>query len=454
MQTTETRSLPWKKYSWYWVQNGFRYSAPNGAGEAYLQSGDQTTTSYRTGRRAAPDPTDGGFVNTSGSQIEFARELKVESDGDLGRNLPDNGHEFSSSLTQHLWPEPQTIYAKGTPYGDLLMHEGYCLPMLSPVMPPMDYPTDHSKVIDGSRLIRMTIPTAPEANLAQFLGELRERLPELPGSLAAKYSATTGKLSGTRDAAAAVGGEHLNMQFGIRPFIQDVQKLSRAVLDVNNIVRQYKRDSGLPIRRRASLDGSASSVQRPDEDVGIATPTFFNLGMPLFAGVPPTTVMDNYHSEVWFSGAYTYHLHEGHSFIDKMERYEQLANKLLGDRLTADVIWQLTPWSWLIDWQSDIGTFLSNISLFSSDSLVLKYGYVMHRTTCTREYRKTGITYSPGSSGPSSLVQFHTITRKERTRASPYGFGVDWTSLSASQLAILAALGLTKSPGGNLKYLN
>jgi hypothetical protein len=33
---------------------------------------------------------------------------------------------------------------------------------------------------------------------------------------------------------------------------------------------------------------------------------------------------------------------------------------------------------------------------------------------------------------------------KERVRANPYGFGIDDISLSARQLAILAALGLTR----------
>jgi hypothetical protein len=292
----------------------------------------------------------------------------------------------------------------------------------------------------------LTIPTAPEANLAQFLGELRERLPQFVGTALFHQGVT----------AHSLGEEHLNVQFGIKPFWNDVQKMARAVLDARKILRQYERDSGRYVRRRATLGGSSSSVARADISTHVIMPTFYGSDMHnvIWANSPPTTVVDNYHSEAWFSGAWQYHLEDADNFLAKMNYYEQLANKLLGTRFDASTFWELTPWSWLVDWNFDIGRFFRNVDALSSDSLVLRWGYVMHRTECTRVYQKVGLQLQPNAWGPTALEAFYTVSRKERHRATPYGFGVDMQALSPARIAILAALGLTKAPGGNLKFLN
>jgi len=185
-------------------------------------------------------------------------------------------------------------------------------------------------------------------------------------------------------------------------------------------------------------------------------PAFYGIGLQgdFYSNNPPTTVIDNYHSEAWFSGAWQYHLQDADSFLDRLYYYEQLANHLLGTRFTASTFWELTPWSWLVDWNFDIGRFFKNVDALSSDSLVLRYGYVMHRTECTRIYAKNGLVLQPGASAPISSQSYHTVSRKERLRATPYGFGIDMQALSPARIAILAALGLTKAPGGNLKFLN
>jgi len=150
--------------------------------------------------------------------------------------------------------------------------------------------------------------------------------------------------------------------------------------------------------------------------------------------------------DVWFSGAYTYHLPTDDGLIGRLERYEAEADRLLGIELTPAVLWELTPWSWLVDWLFDIGNLFQTSTLLSSDGLGLKYGYLMCHTRETHTYSwQKGIQFINGtSSGPI----YNTLRRetKERVKATPYGFGSAVTGFTSHQWAILGALGLTKAP--------
>jgi hypothetical protein len=218
---------------------------------------------------------------------------------------------------------------------------------------------------------------------------------------------------------------------------------------------QLKRDSGAQVRRRASfqdtntereLDVSSQSwfVYQPRMNLqSLQASTFYDTSV----SVPVLTAREYTQSRVWFAGAYQYYLADANNLIGRIEKITEQADYLLGIGVTPDVVWQVTPWSWLVDWFADIGTLLFNASRLSSDALVLRYGYVMHESIVTREYRASGFVPREGGEFPSSMGVSYTIHRKERHRATPYGFGIDMGALSATQNAILAALGLTKAPG-------
>lgn len=147
---------------------------------------------------------------------------------------------------------------------------------------------------------------------------------------------------------------------------------------------------------------------------------------------------------IWFSGAYTYHLHDGDSSSQKLKGFEQKFNHLFGLRLTPEVIWNLAPWSWLADWNFNIGSNISNATALSQDGLVMRYGYLMCDTVVTRSSTLRGAFTTTGTLPPftTSFVQH----RKERVKATPYGFGLNPASFNGRQWAILAALGMTKTP--------
>jgi len=118
------------------------------------------------------------------------------------------------------------------------------------------------------------------------------------------------------------------------------------------------------------------------------------------------------------------------------------AEKLLGLPLTPDVVWELTPWSWAIDWFSNAGSVISNVSAFKLGGLVMRYGYIMEETTITDTYSmaSAGFLDDTGPVPPSTI----TYTVKRRREANPFGFGLSWDGLSPSQMLITAALGITR----------
>jgi hypothetical protein len=118
------------------------------------------------------------------------------------------------------------------------------------------------------------------------------------------------------------------------------------------------------------------------------------------------------------------------------------ANYLLGTTLTPDVLWELTPWSWAVDWFSNAGEVVNNFTNMSVNGLVMRYGYMMEEKTSTKTYilDRCALNGLSNSAPPPSSV---TMTSKVRAPANPFGFGLSWEGLSPQQLLITAALGIT-----------
>jgi len=451
---TQSRIFAGTPSEYYYVQNGSSYKGNfNASGSGLLYSGDQTTTSYRSHRGISLDTTGDGFEQSSGSQVAFAKELQADAVQSGTRGLFnygftafDNGHEFATKKTTYSWfSQPRSMYAPGSQYGDLEYH-GSVLAINGPTPPSITLPSDGLIAVDGSRLFKEALPTKPEAGLLQFIAETRQDVPRILGESVLQHGAVN---------RHSAGDEFLNLQFGLIPTWSDIKKLAQSTLHAGKLLRQYRDNANREVRRRRSLPtvSTVTELVGPEEYpsigsfFGVPTTQLFWVSGPQLA---KTLVTDVTQTSAWFSGAFTYYMNEGHSILDRLDRYEEQANHLLGTRFSADTFWELSPFSWLADWYSDTGTFISNVVALDNDELVMRYGYVMHETRATRTFLKTGLTPREGSGAPATLRLDVEIVQKLRHRASPYGFGLTDTDLTLRQQAILAALGMTSGSGSRV----
>lgn len=277
----------------------------------------------------------------------------------------------------------------------------------------------------GTSAVARVLPTNPSSSMSTALGELlHDGLPSIPGS----------KMRDQVDLARRSGDEFLNLEFGWLPLVSDIKSFANAVKHSRQIIDQYVRDSDRKIRRRYSPDALTS--------VSTFTGTGLAHGQNIFC--PNSTVTKRSSTRVWFSGAFRYHVPVGDDFYSRLRHYESLSARLFDTRVTPELVWNLAPWSWAVDWFTNAGDVIHNISRLGLDGLVMQYGYAM-RHMRVEEYHRGSYNFSDDDGHHAGTVARGIGSEwKQRVRANPYGFGIDDTSLSAIQVAILAALGLTR----------
>jgi hypothetical protein len=228
----------------------------------------------------------------------------------------------------------------------------------------------------GTTAIARVEPTNPASDFSVAAGEfMSDGIPSPMGMSLLKDRTKIAK-----DA----GGEYLNVQFGWLPLVSDVHNIAKAVQGSHKILHQYRRDSDRKIRRGYMFPSDNRSQ--------VYKGAFF--GSPLGAFVDGVQT-ESVKRELWFKGAFRYHIPTTPDQLNKFEQYKQYADKILGIRLTPEVLWNLAPWSWAIDWFTNTGDLLHNISSVGHDGLVMQYGYVMfHREqtlTRTASYKSFGV---------------------------------------------------------------
>jgi len=293
--------------------------------------------------------------------------------------------------------------------------------------------TLYSKGATGFKRAR---PGNPVANAGQWLAELRD-LPTLPLRLLAR-------LRNFR----ALGSEYLNVQFGWKPFVGDLIKMYQLYQQLDKHLAQIARDNKRAIRRRRTISDTTDST---------STTSNFPTGWGAFFPAPPTGIGATFSSslttqvvtkeKIWFVGSFQYYIPD----VGSSQWTRRATAALFGLNPTPSLLWEVLPWSWLIGYFSNVGDAISNASSNAVDNLVANYAYVMRQTSVTTTYTAVGTAPSGSfggqkwSGGTFSSTGSTLLMTKSRARASPYGFGVEFGSLSAYQLSILGALGLSRS---------
>jgi len=409
----------------------------------------------------------------------------TESDGNWlhlpkGNDIADSGSEFYTRKTEILsYKRPYSVvHCKPTPgglqrnlrifggpfianaFGDRTHLNSNIAQSLGEIVPAFpDLSTSRAGlVVKGSLAVAACNPGNQIANVASAVGELLQDVPNIPG--AALWESRLRAL----ETLASTGDEFLNIVFGVLPTLSDMEQFVKAVHKVDKAVVQFERDSGRVVRRQFHFPKEVTTT----EEVlpGILSPvgsqpivvggvnTCSNVlyqdaqrGFPTYTTIRHRTV----ERDIWFSGAFTYHLPSWYDNGSRADRM-RLSAQLLGARPDLNTLWQLTPWSWAVDWVTNAGSFVKNLNSLLAYGTILRYGYVMETTTVTDTYRAGSVWATPA---PADTVIFKPpyptiapvtlrVTTKKRIKANPFGFGISWDGLSSIQQAIVAALGISR----------
>lgn len=290
----------------------------------------------------------------------------------------------------------------------------------------------------GTRAIAAVLPTNPLSGLTVTLGELRsEGIPSLPG---------IHSWEGRTSLARSAGKDYLSKEFGWDPLLSEIRNFARVSRRHDRLVRDFERGSGRKIHRRFGMPPEVTVTHGS----GNGQLLYPSLSLDYFVTTPKYDWTQTITKTRWFEGCFTYYLPPFDPDGSNWERNRQIAAKLYGVGLTPEVVYNLTPWSWALDWVSNAGDVFHNISAFRDNGLVMQYGFVMETVvnrfeTRTYNIRSREVEWGSGGYGtpPSSISSIVETITKVRYTATPYGFGLDWNGFTPFQLSILVALGMS-----------
>jgi len=392
------------------------------------------------------------WVAFQGSQVtdsenhSYWRSGLIREAKDVYLRIEDTGGDFTSEKKYLASPVNPVIQNVSS---GVIIPGGYTVTYKGAVRPTglgglVNFPasarsSDAQLAAFGTHAIAQCAPTNSVANLSTALLELyHDGLPKLMGAAMWKRRAES-----IRGVAKSSGEEYLNLQFGWKPLVGDVEDVAKGVLQIEKLVKQYYRDADRVVRRRYSFP----PVMKQEE-----VTVFSKCDALLVGGDDSTVRLPTSNQGVvvrrrlttinrWFSGAFTYHIPDyvGEWMLSASDK----ARKILGLEITPEVLWELVPWSWAIDWFANVGDLIQNVHNLSSDGLVMRYGYIMEHSMVRDTYIHIGPT---GFKDRKVFCEPYTfvVETKLRRRATPFGFGLDLSALTSQQKSILAALGLSR----------
>lgn len=280
----------------------------------------------------------------------------------------------------------------------------------------------------GAEAINRYRPGKPVHNFGVAIGELKDA-PRL------LYE----KVRSLRE----VGSNYLKFQFGWKPFLNDLFAFFDQMQNFDKELDNFQKQFGKPVRRKGPLPETTSEFEY-DVTAGASTRGAFG------SSIQSKVVTDRVRQKAtrWFSGSFTIPVPPDNRWLP----LDAVTRQMYGVTLTPDNLYQLVPWTWLIDWIGNVGDNVANFSALACQNMSLNYAWIMgtyevdvHRT-CELDF----LSYEPGTAYPVTpwSASCHSRTsnvRKLRVSPSPFSWRFTADELNAYKLSILAALGASRS---------
>jgi len=213
---------------------------------------------------------------------------------------------------------------------------------------------------------------------------------------------------------------NLEYQYGWAPLIGDLMKMTQFGEAFERRKAQLEHantKSGL--RRRITLESTSTSVVNNNKD-------WQSLGISCSGSEVITTHVERWATSRWKGAGWPDTSDAGKNW--------QVTRSLLGLGLSPATIWSAMPWSWMVDWFTDVGDFLeTNRNTFP---VYLESMAVMQSTTTTLVRNQRFITKGfTGGTGKMKLVS--KVRLPQTLLNAPTGFV---PALGDQQVGILASL--------------
>lgn len=270
----------------------------------------------------------------------------------------------------------------------------------------------------STKLFALTRPDSTQIDITRYVGELRE-LPSMLRGIGDEFL--------KKGIPYSLGHLNLTYKFGWLPFFKDTLNL----LDFQTTVKkrfdslQKLRDNGSTIRKATLFRGSNFNSYVDSMD-------YWKM-----------SVENQIDDTVW-----------GYTIWKTTESYPKTDEELIayarrtvygmsGANLGV-AAWNLMPWSWMIDWFSNVGTFLAANA--NSDEMVCTTANLMHKRQERAQAFSTGDRYAHhyGDVSPT----FYNRTEKKRFPANPPTITAHVPILNEGHMGILGSLFATKRRRG------
>lgn len=277
-------------------------------------------------------------------------------------------------------------------------------------------------------------PGKPVIDLAQSIAELKDA-PRL--------------MFKRMDSIKNIANNHLAYEFGWKPILSDLRKLATLQQQLAKALAQLRADNGKGVRRGGTITETLATGREvvcngTPSDIAKAqsyTHGYFHSGFG--AKVPYIYTQYSDELRVWFSARFHYWIPD----MGTPQWAKRARRTLMGLEVTPKLAWELMPWSWLIDWFSNAGDVISNLTENAAENLAASYSFVMRQRVRRQDtYGTYTLAKIGGGTVEKSSSHLMEMVQHNRSHGSPYGFSIDWPNFSSRQLGILGSLGIQRFP--------
>lgn len=230
----------------------------------------------------------------------------------------------------------------------------------------------------------------------------------------------------------------LSYQFAVLPLIGDLRALYHTANNLRKQITFLRDNQGQVIKRKRPLFKLTG--------VPVTTRTLTYGADPTYGTAGPKagtySIQDKYEVEAWYSSKLQFRLKLD---LPKWDWNPEAVAILTGLKPNFYHLWELTPWTWLIDWFSNIGDLVQATwgESVTQNQILSEWICITAKTESFLELpilfrEKSGSQAKPA--GVSSCRTVQTVkARQVPSLLTPLYFGLD-SILSRTQQAILAAL--------------